>query len=319
MKFKECKKMQKLKKFKKSLAMLLTFMLITGITGMSSKTKGTTQINAMPLPRLTIIYNSVGHTSGTIPVWHSTSAPGSLTLKNHNLKRPGYWSMGWIAPIFGLRQPGFVVNHTGATDQSWLLQVEWRLELWQYMFRGANLPTTITSGYGDRGDSVPAFPTHRGLDIAEPGIAGRAIHHVSSGEVIHVRNNEDAFGNYVVIDVDGYYVSGHKVRVAYAHLQSIFVSEGQHVTTSTAIGTVGGSGEGSLNMYEPHLHFEVITNGAVESLKNYSNSANPRNYFLSDEINFTGQNWWCRRVLTPNQAGGSVRCVHFPNNFCGVW
>jgi hypothetical protein len=60
----------------------------------------------------TINYISDGHIEGTIPASHIIDTPGTIQLKNHNLKKPGYRFSGWQSAndIF---QPGETVDITG--------------------------------------------------------------------------------------------------------------------------------------------------------------------------------------------------------------
>lgn len=70
------------------------------------------------------------------------------------------------------------------------------------------------------------------------------------------------YGNYVVID------HGDGLQTLYAHLETIYVSEGQAIESGQAIGKMGNSGR-SYGMTGIHLHFEVIKNGVKKNPSNY--------------------------------------------------
>ncbi len=103
-------------------------------------------------------------------------------------------------------------------------------------------PGYITQKYGVGG--------HTGLDIAVGGanngkISALAIASgtvVDCGAIIHW-----SYGNLVIVDHGGKYLS------YYAHLDSISVTKGQHVSQGQQLGKVGNTG----NSTGPHLHIEV--------------------------------------------------------------
>ncbi len=76
----------------------------------------------------------------------------------------------------------------------------------------------------------------------------------AAGTVTRVGNEGSAsYGRWVEIDHGGGY------RTRYAHLSSQAVRVGQRVAAGQALGTVGSTGGSS----GPHLHFELIRNGAA--------------------------------------------------------
>lgn len=115
----------------------------------------------------------------------------------------------------------------------------------------------ISSPYGYR--IHPIFGTrrlHTGIDIGRDGgrsIDGASIVAAGDGEVIYA-GYRGGYGNTVMID------HGNGVVTLYAHQRSggIKVSNGQSVSKSQRIGTVGSTGYST----GPHLHFEVRVNGA---------------------------------------------------------
>ncbi len=108
-------------------------------------------------------------------------------------------------------------------------------------------PTTETwlSGY----DFTPAI-NHMGIDIA--GQLGNPIYAVDNGVVVYAGWNDWGYGNTTVID------HGDGWQTLYAHQSVITVGCGQGVTRGQQIGSVGSTGRSS----GPHLHFEMMLNGA---------------------------------------------------------
>lgn len=110
---------------------------------------------------------------------------------------------------------------------------------------------TITSSYGWRMHPVLHYEKlHTGIDIGAG--YGAKIIAAESGTVITATYNT-AYGNYVVLD------HGGGVCTLYAHQSSMAVSVGQYVNVGDTIGYVGSTGYST----GPHLHFEVIVNGAT--------------------------------------------------------
>lgn len=98
---------------------------------------------------------------------------------------------------------------------------------------------------------------HQGVDI--DASQGTNVRSAQSGTVITVVNGGMESYSYVVID------HGNGFKTVYGHLSQINAMVGSQVNTSTIIGKSGGtpgtSGAGS-NTNGPHLHFEVIKDGA---------------------------------------------------------
>jgi murein DD-endopeptidase MepM/ murein hydrolase activator NlpD len=97
----------------------------------------------------------------------------------------------------------------------------------------------------------PFWNGHRAIDIGAR--TGTPVTSADSGYVIASRSGgwNGGYGNSVTIDHGNGYVT------LYAHLNSIFVRQGENVTKGQQIGTVGNTG----NSTGPHLHFEVRYQG----------------------------------------------------------
>ena len=90
---------------------------------------------------------------------------------------------------------------------------------------------------------------HRGMDLLIGAGTFRApIYSVLSGTVTHASDDNDGYGNYVVVDHHNGY------STLYAHCDSLLVEIGQEVTAGQQIATVGMTGNAS----GAHLHFELI-------------------------------------------------------------
>ena len=123
-----------------------------------------------------------------------------------------------------------------------------KIDLSQYgvnLIKPVSSGYTITSRFGQRSSG-----NHTGLDVAAP--TGTTIVAAESGTVTLSGNYGNGYGNYIIID------HGNNVKTLYAHCYSLYVSEGQYVSQGEAIGTVGSTG----NSTGPHLHLEIIVNGA---------------------------------------------------------
>lgn len=109
----------------------------------------------------------------------------------------------------------------------------------------------ITSPYGRRfHPTLKVWKTHTGMDIG--AAYGTNVLAANDGKVIVAQWN-NAYGNYVVIDHGGGYTT------LYAHNSKLNVSVGQKVTRGQVIAKVGSTGFST----GPHLHFEIMINGAT--------------------------------------------------------
>ncbi|MCY3567636.1 MAG: peptidoglycan DD-metalloendopeptidase family protein [Chloroflexi bacterium] len=93
-----------------------------------------------------------------------------------------------------------------------------------------------------------AFGYHTGVDFVAP--MGTIVGATAGGQVT-VATWDPSYGNWVEISHGGGY------RSRYAHLDEIWVREGEWVQSNAYIGTVGNTGNSS----GAHLHFEIIING----------------------------------------------------------
>jgi murein DD-endopeptidase MepM/ murein hydrolase activator NlpD len=97
---------------------------------------------------------------------------------------------------------------------------------------------------------------HHGLDVANK--VGTPIYAADAG-TIEYAGWGTGYGNQIVVDHGG----GKKTR--YAHLSKFYVEKGQEVDKGEAIAAMGSTGWST----GPHLHFEVIINGAKYNPLNY--------------------------------------------------
>lgn len=125
-------------------------------------------------------------------------------------------------------------------------------------------PTTKVSG------NKMAWPTvghritqyfswrHNGLDIGNK--VGTPIYAADSGTVILAQGGYNGgYGNTIVIDHGG----GKRTR--YGHASKLFVKVGDEVEKGEHIAAMGSTGRST----GPHLHFEVLINGARYNPLNY--------------------------------------------------
>lgn len=113
---------------------------------------------------------------------------------------------------------------------------------------------SISSRFGARSSSRSS--AHTGLDISAS--LGTGIRPVSAGTVTYA-GYKGSYGNLIIID------HGNGVETYYAHCNTLYVSAGQYVDTSTTIGAVGSTG----NSTGPHLHLEIRINGTPVNPQNY--------------------------------------------------
>ena len=126
-----------------------------------------------------------------------------------------------------------------------------------------------------RGFSVRGHLGEDWVSAAGPGAIYRApVSAVGNGVVSLARDFKRSWGNVIVIRHAFY--EGGQLKYAdslYAHLDKIFVAEGQPVNRGQEIGLVGNAH----GLYHPHLHFEIHRNttigvvhtAATRSLANY--------------------------------------------------
>src|SRR5699024_628462 len=108
------------------------------------------------------------------------------------------------------------------------------------------------------GEGPDNFSYHKGIDLAAD--QGTPVLAAASG-VVTTAQNHWSYGNYVIVD------HGNGLTTLYAHLDTLTVEEGETVTTSQQLGTVGRTGNVTGNC----LHFEVRENGTVTDPETYLN------------------------------------------------
>ncbi len=114
--------------------------------------------------------------------------------------------------------------------------------------------TRVSSKFGWRSWSNSY---HKGIDIAAP--TGANIIASNAGRVVTSSYNAGGYGNYVIIDHGGGYMT------VYGHLSARHVSVGDSVGRGTVIGLCGSTGRST----GPHLHFEIRVNGVAQNPLNY--------------------------------------------------
>ena len=101
---------------------------------------------------------------------------------------------------------------------------------------------------------------HRGVDYGRP--TGTKIIAAATGDVMAVDvvkgkgQRGISYGNTATILHTGI---GHGIATRYAHMDEVYVTDGDIVERGDVIGTVGSSGCGPWGRTcDPHLHFEVL-------------------------------------------------------------
>lgn len=100
---------------------------------------------------------------------------------------------------------------------------------------------------------------HKGIDIAYR--RGIEIVSAANGKVIERKYDPMGFGNYVVIR------HSYGFATKYAHLDNVYVEEGDVVTQGQKIGSMGNTGLST----GPHLHFEVRIGAQVVDPERFLN------------------------------------------------
>ena len=98
---------------------------------------------------------------------------------------------------------------------------------------------------------------HAAVDL--DGDEGDPVYAADNGVVVYAGWNKWGYGNVIVIN------HGNGWQTLYAHLSGIYVSCGQSVWQTNVIGAVGNTGNSS----GPHLHFEMMYEGAKVDPKDY--------------------------------------------------
>lgn len=106
----------------------------------------------------------------------------------------------------------------------------------------------ITSNYGIRIHPIKRrIIHHNGIDI----VSNDSLVYSSAIGVVRYAGNHFGYGNLVIID------HNNNLTTYYAHLDEIFVQDGDIVLFNTKLGTIGKTGLAT----SEHLHYEVRYNG----------------------------------------------------------
>ena len=113
---------------------------------------------------------------------------------------------------------------------------------------------TNTSGFGMRNHPTKGGKRmHTGQDFGAS--QGTPIVAAAGGRVVENKNDQNGYGNYVVIE---HMSGGQKIETLYGHMKDPSpLQVGASVQQGQQIGLVGSTGSST----GPHLHFEVIVNG----------------------------------------------------------
>jgi len=113
---------------------------------------------------------------------------------------------------------------------------------------------TSTSGFGMRNHPTKGGKRmHTGQDFGAS--QGTPIVAAAGGRVVENKNDQNGYGNYVVIE---HMSGGQKIETLYGHMKDPSpLQVGASVQQGQQIGLVGSTGSST----GPHLHFEVIVNG----------------------------------------------------------
>jgi murein DD-endopeptidase MepM/ murein hydrolase activator NlpD len=108
----------------------------------------------------------------------------------------------------------------------------------------------ISSYFGSRADPFTGYMAqHKGLDFA--GSEGSAVSAVAAGLVVFAGERQ-GYGQMVEIN------HGNGLATRYAHNEKLLVKQGDMVRKGQEVALLGSTGHST----GPHLHFEVLKNGA---------------------------------------------------------
>lgn len=120
----------------------------------------------------------------------------------------------------------------------------------------------VSSGFGMRIHPILKIrKMHPGQDFTAP--TGTDVYVTGNGIVKKTNKQRHGYGYHVIVD------HGYGYETVYAHLSQINVKRGQRLKRGDVVGLVGNTGRSTA----PHLHYEVIKNGA---------KINPINYYYQN-------------------------------------
>ncbi len=93
---------------------------------------------------------------------------------------------------------------------------------------------------------------HSGIDLLAP--TGTSVNAIAPGTVVFA-GQQGSYGNLVIINHD------NEQQSRYGHLENIKVKVGQQVKQGDSLGTVGTTGQPTIN--QPHLHFEIRASSSL--------------------------------------------------------
>lgn len=121
----------------------------------------------------------------------------------------------------------------------------------ELIFPLASSAYRISDGYGWRSDPFTGEKRfHEGIDLA--CAQGSAVLAAKAGAVVAAKRSE-SYGNYLRI------CHADDTWTVYAHLEYLYVREGEVVVAGQILGTVGQTGRAT----GAHLHFELYQGGLL--------------------------------------------------------
>lgn len=100
---------------------------------------------------------------------------------------------------------------------------------------------------------------HKGIDLAYR--RGKEVVSAANGKIVERKYDPKGFGNYIVVR------HAYGFATKYAHLDNVYVEEGDVVTQGQKVGTMGNTGWST----GPHLHFEVRIGSQVVDPERFLN------------------------------------------------
>lgn len=244
--------------------MVLTFILYsTRFTGVSDLLTDKTQVLEQRDADLEVIRDQISDLLNTSRVFEESlhSTLDSLGLEKSNAEKKDWISgavgddVAELAAMKGLLQDSL----------EYFDQIAKMLQAQQSLI--VELPTIwplrdvrgyVTSYFGPTTHPFTKhWYLHKGIDIAYS--RGTKVVSTADGKVIEKAFDANGYGNYIVIKHKyGFYTR-------YAHMDKVYVKEGQNVQQGEVIGTLGNTGLST----GPHLHYEVRIGSQVVDPQRY--------------------------------------------------